>query len=52
MNNIVDTFEERIQNAFLTAIDNIAAPKIKVALRSTNASSGRDATSVSANSES
>ena len=35
----------------LTAIDNIVAPKIELAIRSINASSGRDATTVSANSE-
>ena len=29
MNNIVDTVEDRIQNAILTAIDNIVAPKTK-----------------------
>ena len=51
MNNIVDTVEDRIQNAILTAIDNIVAPKIELAIRSINASSGRDATSVSANSK-
>ena len=51
MNNIVDTVEDRIQNALLTAIDNIVAPKIELAIRSINASSGRDVTSVSANSE-
>ena len=51
MNNIVDTVEDRIQNAILTAIDNIIAPKIELAVRSVNTSSGRDATSVSANSE-
>ena len=51
MSNIVDTVEGRIQNAILTAIDNIVAPKIELAIRSINASSGRDATSVSANSE-
>ena len=28
MNNIVETVEDRIQNAILTAIDNIVAPKI------------------------
>ena len=49
--NIVDTVEDRKQNAFLTAIENIVAPKIELAIRSINASSGRDATSVSANSE-
>ena len=51
MSNIVDTVEDRIQNAILTAIGNIVAPKIELAVRSINASSGRDATSVSANSE-
>ena len=51
MNNIVDTVEDRIQNAILAAIDNIVAPKIKLAIRSINASSGRDVTSVCAKSE-
>ena len=51
MSNIVDTVEDRIQNAILTAIENIVAPKIELAIRSSNASSGRDATSVSVNSE-
>ena len=51
MSNFVDTVEDRIQNAILTAIDNIVAPKIELAIRSINASSGRDATSVIANSE-
>ena len=51
MNNIVDTVENRIQNAILAAIDNIVAPKIELAIRSLNAFSGRDVTSVSANSE-
>ena len=51
MSNIIDTVEDRIQNAILTAIDNIVAPKIELAIRSINASSGRDVTSVSANSE-
>ena len=51
MSNIVDTVEDRIQNAILTAIENIIAPKIELAIRSINASSGRDATSLSANSE-
>ena len=49
--NIVDTVEDRIQNAILTAIENKVTPKIELAIRSINASSGRDATSVSANSE-
>ena len=51
MSNIVDTVEDRIQNAILTAIGNIVAPKIELAIRSINASSGRDVTSVSASSE-
>ena len=49
MSNVVDTVEDRIQNAILTAIDNIVALKIELAIRSINASSGRDATSVTAN---
>ena len=51
MSNIVDTNEDRIQNAILNAINSIVAPKIKVEIRSINASSGRDATSVTVNSE-
>ena len=51
MSNIVDTVEDRIQNAILTAIDNIVTPQIELAIRSINASSGRYVTSVSANSE-
>ena len=51
MSNIVDTVEDRKQNAILTAIENIVAPKIELAIRSINASSGQDATSVSASSE-
>ena len=35
----------------MPAIENIVAPKLELAMRSINASSGRDATSVSANSE-
>ena len=51
MSKIVDTVEDRIENAILTAIDNIVAPQIELAIRSINASSGRDVTSVSASSE-
>ena len=51
MNNIIETVEDRIQNAILTAIDNIVAPKIELAIRSINTSSGWDGTSVSANSQ-
>ena len=51
MSNIVNIVEDRIQNAILTAIDNIVAPKIEFAIKSINASSGRDVTNVAANSE-
>ena len=51
MSNIVDTDEDKIRNSILTAIDNIVAPKIELAIRSINASFGQDATSVTANSE-
>ena len=51
MSNIVDTVEDKIQNAILTAVDNIVAPKIELAIRSISASSGWDATSVTAKSE-
>ena len=51
MSSIIDTVEDRIQNAILTAIDNIVAPKIELAIRSINASSGRDMTSLTENSE-
>ena len=51
MSNTVDTVEDRIQNAIFTAIGNIVAPKIELAIRSIIASSGRDVTSVTANSE-
>ena len=51
MSNIVNTVEDRFQNAILTAIDNIVAPEIELAIRSINASSGRDQTSVAAYSE-
>ena len=51
MSNIIDTVEDRVQNAILAAIENIFAPIIELAIRSITASSGLDATSVSANSE-
>ena len=52
LGNIVDTVEDRIQNAILTAIDSIVAPKVKLVIRAINMSFGRDVTSVAANSES
>ena len=51
MSNIVDTVEERIQNAILTAFVNIVAPKNELAIRSINSSSRPDVSSVIANSE-
>ena len=51
MRNIVHMVEDRIQNAILTTIDSIVTPKIELAIRSINASSGQDGTSVTANSE-
>ena len=51
MENIVETVEDRIQSAIMTAIDNIVGPKIELAIRSINACSGRDVASMSANSE-
>ena len=50
MSNIFDTVEDKIQNAILITIDNIVAPKIQLAIGSINTCSGRDATSVAANS--
>ena len=49
MGNIVDTVEDRIQNAILTGIDSINTPKIELAVRSVNASSRQDATSLTVN---
>ena len=51
MSNSVDTVEDRIQNAIVTAIDCFVAPKTELSIRSINASSGRDVTNVTANSE-
>ena len=48
MIKVVDTVEDRIQNAILIAIESIVAPKIELAYRSMNASSGRDVKSVTA----
>ena len=51
MLNFVDTVEDGIQNAILTTIDSNITPESELAIRSMNASSGRDATGVTANSE-
>ena len=45
MGTIVDTVENRIQNAILTTIFSIISPKIELAIKSINAFSGQDATS-------
>ena len=41
MGDLVDTVDDRIQNAILTAINNIITPRIELALRSMNASCER-----------
>ena len=51
MGNTVDTVEDQIHNAILTAIYSIITTKVELANMSKNASSGRDATSVVASSE-
>ena len=51
MSYFVDTVEDIVENAFLTDIDNIVAPKIELAIRSKNASSAQDEISVALNSE-
>ena len=51
MGKKIDTVEDRIHNAILTAIDNFITPKNKLAVKSIDASSGRDAASVAVNLE-
>ena len=51
MSNSVDTVENKIQKATLTAIDSSITPKSELTIRSIKMSSGRDAPSVMANSE-
>ena len=48
---IVEKVEGRIQNDILTAIDGIITPRIELTVRSINGSYGRDAASVTVNSE-
>ena len=48
--NIVDTIEDRIQYAILTAINIFITRRIELVVRPINASSGRDIPSVTANS--
>ena len=42
MSHIVDTVEDRIQNAILTSFDNIVDPKIEMAITSINASANSE----------
>ena len=49
--NIVGTVKDKIQNAILSAIDNIITPRIELVVKSMNASSRRDAPFVPLNSE-
>ena len=51
MIKVVDTVEEKIHNAVLIAIVSVVVPKVELGVRSINACSGRDAASVTANSE-
>ena len=51
MGNIVETVENRIQNAITTAVDEIITPMIELAVSSMNTSSGSDNASVTKNSE-
>ena len=45
LGTFVETVEDRIQNAILSAIDSIITPIFELAIRSTNASSEGDASS-------
>ena len=51
LGKIVDTVEDGIQNAILTAVDSVITPKNELAISSKNASSERESTSVMASSE-
>ena len=51
MGKVVDAVENWVQKEILTNIINIITPRVDVALRLMNASSGRGASSVKANSE-
>ena len=51
MGSIVDTVESRIQKAILTASDITSPPRIELAVRSMDASAGRNTTNITANSE-
>ena len=46
MRNVVDTVENRVQNAILAAVKKIITPKIELAVRSINATSGQDVANI------
>ena len=50
MSNVIETVEDRIQNAILTAMDPVITPRIELAVNLMNTFSARD-WSVTANSE-
>ena len=41
VDNVITTIETRVQDALLTAIENLVIPRVELALKSANASSGR-----------
>ena len=41
VDNVMTTVETRVQDVVLTAIENLMIPRVKLAMKSTNASSGR-----------
>ena len=49
MGDLVDTVEDRIQNANLTRINNIITPRVDLAVWLINAPSGRTAASITLN---
>ena len=51
MSNVVETVEDRIQNAILNGMIHIIKSRIELAVRSMNASSGQDVASLTAISE-
>ena len=51
MSKLVDTVEDKIQNAILTSMEKFVFPIIELAVGSINTTSGREATSVTASSE-
>ena len=49
--NVVETVEDRIQKTISATVNNICTPIVELAVRSVNASAGRDVVSVMANSD-